>query len=56
MWQGCYSLEDRYGRVVEILDLPDHVVPLNAIAIGHPAEEKEPGDRYDAARVHHDRW
>jgi nitroreductase len=47
---------DRVTRVVEILRLPEHVMPLNMIAIGYPAEEKGAVDRYDASRVHCNKW
>ena len=56
VWLGCYPVPDRVARAVDILGLPEHVTPLNMIAIGHPAEDKDTVDRYDASRVHYDRW
>ena len=56
VWLGCYPVLDRVARVVDILSLPEHVIPLNMIAIGYPAEEKDAVDRYDASRVHYNRW
>jgi nitroreductase len=47
---------DRVARVADILGLPEHVLPLNMIAIGYPAEEPGAVDRYDASRVHYDAW
>ena len=56
VWLGCYPVPDRVARVAGILSLPEHMIPLNMIAVGYPAEEKEAIDRYDASRVHHNKW
>jgi nitroreductase len=56
VWLGCYPVPDRVARVADILSLPEHVTPLNMIAIGYPAEEKAAIDRYDASRVHYNKW
>ena len=56
VWLGCYPVPDRVARVVDILSLPEHVIPLNMIAIGYPAEEKDAVNRYDASRVHYNKW
>jgi len=56
VWLGCYPAPDRVARVTDVLSLPEHVIPLNMIAIGYPAEEKDVTDRYDASRVHYDKW
>jgi len=56
VWLGCYPDPDRVARVAEILGLPEHIVPLNMIAIGYPAEEKSTENRYDASRVHYNKW
>jgi hypothetical protein len=39
-----------------LLDLPAQVVPFSLIPLGFPAEEKKAGDRFDASRVHENRW
>ena len=33
-------------NAIEALKLPDHIVPLCAIIIGHPAENPEPKDKW----------
>ena len=40
----------------KLLRLPDHVMPLAIIPIGHPAEDKPPADRFDTSRIHYNRW
>jgi nitroreductase len=56
VWLGVYPRQERIAVVRELLGLPEAVVPLNLIAVGYPAEEKEPRTQYEATRVHHERW
>ena len=56
VWLGVHPREERVAAVSEILNIPDTIVPLNLIAIGHPAEEKEPRTQYDETRVHRGKW
>ena len=56
VWLGVYPRDERVKSVRQILDLPDHITPLNLISIGHPAEKRQPRTQYDEARVHRGRW
>jgi nitroreductase len=56
VWCGAFPREDRVSSLRKLLRLPDNVVPLALIPIGYPAEEKPPSERFDPARIHHDRW
>lgn len=56
VWLGVYPLEERIKGLKELLGLPESVIPLCIIALGYPAETKEPNDRFDATRVHSNRW
>jgi len=56
VWLGVYPREDRVGDVRKALGIPETVIPLCAIAVGYPAEQKPRADRYDATRVHHNTW
>lgn len=56
VWLGVYPNADRIEDIRRIFDIPGHVVPLNVIAVGHPAEKKGPADRYDEKRVHLNKW
>ncbi len=56
VWLGVYPLEDRVEGARKMIGIPESVVPMAIIAVGHPAESKEPSDRYDASRVHHEQW
>jgi len=56
VWCGIYPSADRVKAFRKLLGAPAHIVPFAIIPIGHPAEEKPPAKRYDAARVHRDKW
>jgi nitroreductase len=56
VWLGVYPREERVTAVRQVLGIPEAIVPLNLISIGHPAEEKEPRTQYDEVRVHRERW
>jgi len=56
VWLGVYPSEERVSAIRKVLNLPETVVPLNLISIGHPAEEKEPRTQYDELRVHREKW
>ncbi len=56
VWLGIYPNEDRLAFACPILGLPETIMPLNLISIGHPAEEKEPRTQYDESRIHRERW
>jgi len=56
VWCGVHPVEGRVAEVRRILNIPEAVVPFALIAVGYPAEKKEPRTQYDPARVHNDRW
>ncbi|AOR25148.1 nitroreductase family protein [Clostridium taeniosporum] len=56
VWLGVYPMADRVAPIKKLLNLPASVNPLSIIPVGYPAEQKEPGDRFNKTRVHYDRW
>lgn len=55
-WLGVHPREDRVAHLRSLLRLPGHVIPVSVIAVGWPAEEKEPRTRYRDAAVHREQW
>lgn len=55
-WVGIYPVEERMQGLRKLLDIPNHVNPLCLVALGYPAEKKEPPDRFQQDRIHYDRW
>ncbi len=56
VWLAFYPVEERYKPLQTLLGLPEHIIPLSTVSIGHPAEAKPPADRFDAARIHNNSW
>jgi nitroreductase len=56
VWLSAYPREKRVALARRILSIPENIVPVNLISIGHPAETKEPRTQYNEARVHRGRW
>jgi nitroreductase len=56
VWLGVHPREERVDPIRKVLNIPENIVPLNLISIGHRAEEKEPRTQYDELRVHLERW
>lgn len=55
-WMGVAPREERMAAVRRVLAIPENVMPFNLIALGHPAEERPRPDRWDAGRIHKNRW
>ena len=51
VWTGCYPMDDRVVEVSKTLKLPETIVPLCVIAIGHPAEQPAPKDKWKPENV-----
>jgi nitroreductase len=56
VWLCVHPHPDLQQMVRETLGVPSHIEPLCLVALGHPAEEKEPRTGYTDSRVHHERW
>lgn len=55
-WLGIYPREERMRKVRALLRLPEAVIPVSGVAMGWPAEWKEPRTRFRESYVHHDQW
>ena len=56
VWLGVYPREDRISAIVEQLNLPNGIIPFAILAIGYPAEEKEAKGRFEADRIHFEKF
>jgi len=56
VWLGIYPDEAMVANMKRLLKLPEHIVPIALVSVGYPAEQKPQPERYQADRVHHDRW
>jgi nitroreductase len=55
-WLGVHPRQPRIEALTKILCLPDQVVPVSAVALGWPAEEKPSRTRFEPSYVHQETW
>ncbi|MBP3774592.1 MAG: nitroreductase family protein [Bacteroidaceae bacterium] len=51
VWTALYPMEDRCEAARQALELPHHLIPLNAIVIGYPAEQPQPKDKFKQENI-----
>lgn len=51
VWTGLYPMDDRVAAVSQVLHLPQTIIPLCTIVIGHPAETPQPKDKWKPENV-----
>jgi nitroreductase len=56
VWVGTYPREERVEGLRRIFGLPDNLVPFSVVAIGYPAAQPAPMDRFVASRVYIDKY
>lgn len=56
VWIGAHPVEDRVENIRRICGVPEGIVPMSMVAIGHPVEGKPPGERFEPSYVHTERW
>lgn len=56
VWAGVYPVEERVAVFKELFALPGPVVPLSLVVIGHRQGEPARQSRYNAAKVHLEKW
>ena len=56
VWVGAYPVEERVAALRQTLGLPERVVPMSIVSVGHPAGHPGPAERFDPSRIHLERW
>ena len=52
VWIGVYPTEPKIRQVRKVLNIPEYVVPLAIIYVGHPSQQPEGRCRYNEKRVY----
>lgn len=55
VWTCLYPHADRMDATKRILNIGDRLIPFNLIPIGYPEQPHEPMNKWNPARVHHNR-
>ena len=56
VWTGVYPIDERVDAVSKAVKLPENIVPLCVIVIGHPAENPQPKDKWKPENVSYDEY
>ena len=56
VWTGVFPLKSRITLLQRLLQLPERIVPLNLILVGHPATHVNPKNKWDANKVHYNKF
>lgn len=56
VWLGCYPLSERTQFLSTLLGLPDNIIPMGIVAIGHPESAIPAKDKFRPDNVHYNHW
>ena len=56
VWTGIYPLPERIAGFQKLFALPEAVIPMALLVVGHPASTPAPQDRFRDERVHNEKW
>ena len=56
VWTAAYPYSDRYASMKRELGLPDPILPYCAVAVGYPAGDEQPKDKWKPERIHYEVW
>ncbi|MDR2574530.1 MAG: nitroreductase family protein [Desulfovibrio sp.] len=56
VWCGLHPKEDREDIARDVLKLPPNVRALSLVVIGHSQQPFFEANRFDAAKIHYERW
>lgn len=56
VWCGLYPIAERAQVVAEALGIPEGIIPVGIVAVGHPAQERTVGERFSEDLVHYEKW
>ena len=55
-WMGIYPWEDTMAAFTKRFNLPENVKPFALISVGYSESKQERPRRYDASRIHYNKW
>jgi nitroreductase len=56
LWTAAYPYPERMDPVRRILNIPEEIIPLNVIPIGHPTGEDAPKNKFRQDKIHREVW
>ena len=56
VWTASYPDPVRFLTMKRELGLPDNFLPYCAVAVGYPAGDEQPKDKWKPERIHYEQW
>jgi nitroreductase len=56
VWCGIYPLPEVTKAISEYFSLPDNIIPIGLISIGHKGEDRTTEERFQPDLVHFEKW
>lgn len=56
VWTAGYPYSERYASMKRELGIPDPILPYCAVAVGWPAKDEKPKDKWKPERIHYEVW
>jgi nitroreductase len=56
VWTAAYPYKDRMVVARKALNIPQNIIPLNVIPVGHPTGTDKPKDKYNPENIHREKW
>jgi nitroreductase len=56
VWCGLYPVTQLTKEMKKVCQLPNNIIPVGMVVLGHKGEEKKSTDKYDAAKLHYEKW
>ena len=56
VWSGAYPIKPRCEEIARVLNLPEHLIPLDIVVIGYPEGEVKPKDKWDESNISYNKF
>ena len=56
VWTGVYPVQERVRCVQGVLGMPEDIIPMSIIAVGHPSSVESAKDKFELSNIHWQRW
>jgi nitroreductase len=56
VWLGVHPRDERVQAMRALMELPESIFPIGMMAVGNPAETRDAPDRFEADKVHFEKW
>lgn len=56
VWIGIYPMKELMEGIKQVFSLPENVIPVGLIAVGHKQSSRNPIEKYDVDKIHRNGW